>query len=459
MFKNKKAFNSIVAIVAVVIAGIGLSYMTSKVNDSLAARQSGDSQVAALFSSWSSCPKDYVCIKKTDVAGLYRAYLAASSTANTVSSTSVSTKPGTTVIATSSKFYITSPSQAPLWKKGSRQVVGWYADSSFKGEVKAYLIPTSYIEAVGKTNYKRYTVMSPVDVKKGSAPINNGKLDKVPYGRYYLMIEIGKIYSLSKYTVEVDKHDDPSIVITSPVTGDTWDKGTTQRVTWTANFVKEGSTKDDPTYKDIRFVPRYGIDYAQNDISVRNISTDDKKIIINLSETDKAVLATMSPNQLDAVDPTNVSQLPGISDPGKIALSKLSPEGYSALKSVDFLNMKEMSDNFVLKSVGDLTGTSDAITTVTAVATMNPAVMILKGAGIANDLFGDDKPETVKATLYIVDENGTETKLKSTYIEAAKSKISLKNVKPGKYKIKIVAKLKSTTVEATSGQFTVREVK
>ncbi len=452
MINNKIKYAGTSLLLALSMASISYALSTGVITNI------GSGQTATAVSSILSCPSDYVCLKKSDADGLYKAYLAATS------ASSYNTK-----FATSTSFAVANPSQNVVWKKGSKQAIGWYSGSDMKGDVKAYFVPEGSISSVGKmTNYKKYLVMSSVDIKKGFAPINNGKFDSVPYGKYYILLESSKLSAVSKYTVEVIKHDDPLITITSPVSGTTFDNNVPQRITWTANFVKEGSTKDDPLYKDIRFVPTYGIDYIQNDISGYNLSAADKRILFNLSQDDKNILGAMSSNKLDELDATNISGVKGLSDSGKTALAGLSVDGYAALKTIDFLNASEMTKDFTLTKTKGVSTGSNSNTAVTAggVGTgaviggpVGTAVSILSSAGVFNSLFGDDKPETVKATVYIVDSAGVETKLKTTYIEAAKTKISLKDVKAGQYKLKIVAKLKNTTVQATSNSFTVRAVK
>ncbi len=452
MINNKIKYAGTSLLLALSVVSISYALSTGVITNL------GNNQTATAANSILSCPSDYVCLRKSDADGLYKAYLAATSVSGY-----------NTKFATSTSFSVANPSKNVVWKKGSKQAIGWYSTSDMKGKIEAYLIPEGSINSVGKmVKYPKYLVMSTNDINKGYSPINNGNLDKVPYGKYYILLESNKLSAVSKYTVEVIKHDDPLITITSPISSATLDNNTPQRITWTANFVKEGNTKDDPVYKDIRFVPTYGIDYVQNDVSAYNLSLTDKKILFNLSDEDKAILGVMSANQLDDLTSANIGNVVGLSSAGKTALVGLSLDGYAALKTIDFLNASEMTKDFTLTKIkGVSTSNSDSKTTTAGGITAGVAVGGPTGAlvgvaassGVLNSILGDEKPDTVKATVYLVDTAGVETKLKNTYIEAAKTKISLKDVKAGQYKLKIVAKLKNTTVQATSNSFTVRAVK
>ena len=251
---------------------------------------------------------------------------------------------------------------------------------------------------------------------------------------------IASVFSSS--TVQVTPHGPPLITITSPTSTTQWKQGSSQRVTWTANFVK-GKSKGDTTYPDIRVVPVYGIDPNQNDLTMRKLSAQDRGIIASLSQDDLLGLSKLEPDELAELSPDNVMGLSGISETGRRALSNMSIPGFQVLQEIDVLGIGDFTTGLVLKPL-EFFLQNDPIAQVDPVA-----------KAIFGTIFGDDKPKAVKATLYLVPESGEPIKLKNTYVEKAKSLISLNKATPGTYKIRLEAKLKNTTITADSASFTV----
>ena len=351
------------------------------------------------------------------------------------------------------KITLVSQSHAETWPHQTHHTILWTASSTLKGgTVAAYLVPVAVSGSSSvPTGAPQIAISGNTEVLKGTLSIKVNNFEKAPLGTYIVKIVYSdpqthsnrgdgtvlttSITSTSTGVVTVTAHLPAHITITSPIGTDQWKTGTSQKVTWTSNFLKGHST--DALFTDIKVVPEYGVDpHPKVDLSA--FSPADRMLLGGLSPSDLNGLSKLLPSQLAALDPSKVLSLPGISPAGLDTISKLSMPGFSMLKVVDPTSLKGI--------------TQALLAPVTAFVPPDPLTQVF--SSFLGGLFGSDAPPQVHATIYLTPAaGGADIKLKGTTVEVSKTNISLRGVKAGTYTLKIVAKLKESTITGVSAPF------
>ncbi|MDB5259424.1 MAG: hypothetical protein JWO73_632, partial [Candidatus Taylorbacteria bacterium] len=365
-----------------------------------------------------------------------------------ISSSVVFTVTGAGPTSQSSSITVTSAAQPENWLKATRHSVTWTSQNIPASKtVNIYLTSPTIADLA---------LIKNAPIGKGSANVILNKLDSIPLGKYSIKIVYSQpgyanIKATSTSMIEVKAAADPAIRITSPISATQWPTGSTQRITWIANFVKRQVVGNGSTYGDVRVVPEYGVGTDFRSLNLSTLSQSDREALSHMTAKDLRKIGKLTPEQLENLSPAALD-IPGMSPPGLKEVSKLSADGLDFLKDTDILGVGEAIDDAIF---APLDATMDVVKDIDPVANF-----------IFGGLFGgDDEPTPpppprraaaiIEAVSYSGGNPGVVYRLKATIVEKGKVSVSFKNVPPGQYKIRFTAKLRKANIVAMSDTFTI----
>jgi hypothetical protein len=347
------------------------------------------------------------------------------------------TSTGTSTPSGQAFITLTTQKSDEVWPRATRPRVSWATSLTAK-TVDMYL--------VSRDSDKSYSLVKNLPIKKHTYLVRYERLNNIPLGKYKVKIVYTSggttLSDTSVGTIEITPHLPPTIQVTSPLEGVTWDNGK-QRITWAANFAARQNRKSGK-WGNIKFVPWYGIGPDLKSIALARFSGQDRDILTKLSKQDLESLANLSDEQLEQLSLGTIN-IPNLSIPGLSEISKLSQDALEHLEDLDLLGVGSFTRDALLKPIEMLQDIDPVF----------DAVMDSIG-----DLFGGgEEPRYVKMVAHAIPvgqgiASTTKYKLGQTYVEKSKMAVNFKKLPPGQYKVRLTAQVAGDKVVAESGVFT-----